>query len=212
MTHVLTSTRPTARLVTRADEPEHLQPVQLVDTKTALSRALAEYIAKLQVTQPEGRTAAFIKVFDVWAEPEDVASFPSAVIFPVSDLTYEETDMATRTFEIVPGVKARRWASAKTTFNLIVWTNDPEERLMLCWMLENALNPVDGHAGFILEVPYYFNARARYLVTGLTYEDDSESAQQRWRKASFAIEAEIPAYATVGRVPYLIPTIDVKVI
>lgn len=212
MTRALNSTRPQARLVTNADEREVLQPVQLVDTKTAITRSLADYIASLELpTQMEGRTQRFTKIFDVWAEPETVASFPSAVVYPVGDITYDPMNMSTTVLEIAPHVGIRRGSAAQMQVSVEIWTNDPEERILLSLALENAFNPVDWMAGFLLTVPYYFNARAQFCLKSNMYEDDGESAQKRWRKATFTLDAEIEQIVPVGRFPYLIPQLRSEV-
>lgn len=204
-------TRPRATLVSRQYPQEKLCAVQLTDARTAMSRALGEYIAQLQITAPEGRTLAFEHVTDVWAEPETSAVFPSAAVFPQGELEYDPGDMSPRNLEIEPNVVLRQWAFAKVQLQAQVWTNDPEERVQLAQLLENAFNPVDWCAGFTLTIPYYFNARAQYLLRSSMYEDDSESAQRRWRRATFTLDAEIPALVSIGRIPHLAPTASVKV-
>lgn len=211
MSIIRSDTRPRASLVVR-QTPEQLTAVQLVDARTALSRALGEYIQLLEITAPEGRSLAFKRVTDVWAEPETSAVFPAAAVFPQGELMYEPGDMTSRLIEIEPYVVLRQWAFGKMDIQVQVWTNDPEERLMLAQLLENAFNPVEWCAGFTLQIPYYFNARAQYLLKSSMYEDDSESAQKRWRRVTLTLEAEIPALVSIGRVPHLAPAASVKVV
>lgn len=208
---VRSDTRPRSSLVVRQHPLEKLSTVQLTDARTAMSRALGEYLMTLEITAPEGRTLKFKSVTDVWAEPETNATFPSAAVFPQGELEYDAGDMAPRNIEIEPHVVLRQWAYAKVELQVQAWTNDPEERLQLAQMLENAFNPLEWCAGFVLTVPYYFNARAQYLLKSSMYEDDSESAQRRWRRATFTLEAEIPALVSIGRIPHLSPTASVKV-
>jgi hypothetical protein len=203
-----TTTQPKAVFV-KPGTPSVLKLVQTVDTKTALTRALREYLEPLEVTEPNGRTLKLLKVYDVWAEPEDVGKFPSVSINPLGELEYDSADMNNRLEEIAPNIALRRWANAKLQIQLQAWSNDPEERLMLGWMLENAMNP-ETH-GLFLDVPYYFNARARFTPTSSMHEDDGESAQKRWRKFSMTVSAEIGAYVPVGKIPYLIPRAGVTV-
>jgi hypothetical protein len=201
-----TTTQPRAVLVTPRVRSV-LTTAQSVDTKTAITRALKEYLVDVVIgTEPEGRTVKFRKVFDVWAEPEDVGEWPSATINPLGEVEYDAPDMNSRPEEIAPNVVLRRWANAKLQVQVHCWANNPEDRLILAMAMEDAMNPNDDDTyGFLMDVPYYFNARARFTPRASMYEDDGESAQKRWRKVVFTLDAEIPAYRLIGRKPYLIP-------
>jgi hypothetical protein len=59
-------------------------------------------------------------------------------------------------------------------------------------MVEDALCPVEWRYGPLLELGHYFGARASFEHRDMSYDDDSEEARRRHRRATFNIVAHLP--------------------
>lgn len=189
---------------------------QECDIRLALSRGLAEYLEQLIYRAQGGQRRVFATVHDEWAEPEENAQFPTAVVYPRQVGTYEGR-------ALTPAVNPRqrlpppdgRYLVIPSEFSVDllveVWANDPEQRTDLLIMLEQALNPVYWRSGFVLELPHYFNVRATYVVTTLEIPDSPDKALQRFRVAGVTVRAQGPV-VVLYTFPDFKPQFDLRAI
>lgn len=186
-----------ARLITSRDDKQTYSANRETDTRGALTRGVAEILEQLSAQAQGGRVMRFKKVRDDYAEPEQTAVYPSAVVRTIGAGTY---DASSFTPEIskdsrIPGPDGRyvvKLAELKQDLALEIWATDKKERAELVSALESYLNPVDFMYGFRLELPFYFNARATFELTSVVYEDDEETAMRRYRRALFTVAATVP--------------------
>jgi hypothetical protein len=187
-----------ARLITSPGQPVAYTADRETDARTALARGLAEYLAMLVFDAPAGRELRFDKVLDTWAEPEDGAKYPRAVVQGVGIGVYDASSLTpgqpTKRNKL-PAPDGRYLISACSfvqDLSVEVWTNDPPARRTIVGGLESAFNPVDFMFGFLLELPFYFNERATYSLKDMAYQDSEQDAMRRYRKAVFTITGEVP--------------------
>jgi hypothetical protein len=174
--------------------------VRETDCRTAMTRGLQEYLQQLTIDWPDGRQERFAAVFDTWAESEDRLQYPSAAVYSVEEMTYDagslspatETDPATNTQYTHP-------SEAMLQMTVELWCQDPEQRMAVIAMLEDAFNPVEWMAGFRLILPHYHGMVATYMPpAGMTYMDTEEDAKRRYRKAVFTISGRVPQVRVLG--------------
>lgn len=184
----------TTRLVTSPGDKQLLTGRRTTDCRTALARAVAEYLRPLEYNQEGGRRVHLQMVSEAWSEPEDMAEFPSAVVYAYGDGTYDATNFTPSLHQLDGGVVLRSVAEFTIPIVIEVWCTDPEERMALGIMLEDALDPVDWMTGMRLELPHYFNSRATFLKQSAVYMDDGDDAQQRIRRLGVVLDATITQY------------------
>ena len=199
------------RLVDRADARQVFVDYRETDTRTALTRGLAEYLETLSIDWPGGRQSRFVRVFQAWAEPESIIEYPSAVVFATDRGEYQDS-VLTPTLIQIPNtsIYVREVAEVKLSMTIEVWATDPRESMALSAMLEDALDPHQFMTGLRLELPHYYNQRATYEKLGMSYEDAPETAQRRWRKAVFTVDGHITQLRRVGVLPRMDLRLDVQ--
>ena len=183
------------------------------DSRTALTRGVAEYLSDLVVQSPDGRELRFQDVFSGWAEPEETAQFPSAIAYTTSNGVYEAKALSP---SVAPGCKIPdpdgRYLVSPSEYvvDVIVevWATDPEERMILVGALEDAFNPFTGQYGFTLGLPHYHNVRASFEPTQMGYIDSEVAAMQRERRATFVLNGRVPVIKLFS-IPGAKPRVDV---
>ena len=197
--------RPAGRtkLITKPNTPEGpFTANQETDVDGAVRRALAEYLEQVEY-EVAGRRYYFRRVYEEWAEPEEKAAHPTAVILPGGTGSYAAKSL-TPTLDmrerLPPPDNRYLVVPAEWTQEVIVevWGNDPEERMALSAMVERALNPVFWKFGFVLEMPHYFNARAVYSLRTKTLQMTEENSLRRFRIAAFVLQAIAPLVTLYG--------------
>jgi hypothetical protein len=185
------------RLITKADDLREFTATQETDARTALTRGLAEYVSGLEWLESGGRYFKFERVFSSWAEPEDEALYPSAVVRADGQGEYLDS-------KLTPAVQGNRKlalpdgryvvSSCEYMLDIVLEarTTDPEARAAITAMLERELSPVDWRYGLLLELPHYFNQRASFEPRGSTYLDAEDKSLQRLRIVTFALRACVP--------------------
>lgn len=192
------------------------------DCRTALTRGLREYLEQLSIDWVGGRQVRFARVFDQWAEPEEMAEWPSCAIYALAPGQYEarntvqNTEALPPSGDIPPPSSKLGWAyRVASTYSLQmrveVWANNPQDRMALTAMLEQAFEPVDWCAGFRLHVPHYHGQVARYAKVDLDYRDAEADARKRVRLSIFSITGTIDQVAFVGQVPLFRPSAEFAV-
>lgn len=167
------------------------------DARTALTRGLADFMGAMTTQGPGGRPLGFKKVFPVWAQPEDVAEYPSATVLASGQGNYDGSRFTPGRGPRVTADPDTRYliSAAEFTVDMQVelWCTDPKERASIVAMLEDQLlAPLDERYGFILELPHYFNARAQYEPSALSYDDNEENSLRRYRKAVMTVRGQVP--------------------
>ncbi len=198
---------PRTRLVQRATGLMVPTSRRETDCRTALTRGIQEYIAPLEINWAGGRAAKFKKVFHTWAEPEDLAEYPSAAVYAVDQGTYDESEFTPQTTALPnePGMFIRTVSEFSQLVSVEIWTTDPVERMALVAMLEDAFDPVEHQSGFVLELPHYYGMRATFELMAMAYLDDAQSAQKRWRRALFVLRGTVPRVVPAGKLPLALP-------
>lgn len=170
------------------------------DARTALTRGLREYLEQLQIDVPGGRQLAFRQVFSSWAEPEDNAEYPSAVVYTPVDGRYDAskfTPGVSRRSELPDGSFLMATSEMALDLTIEIWCTDPEERVGLMMLMEDALSPLDYRHGLLLELPHYHNERATYEMVSMRYEDTEIDAMRRYRKAVIIMRGSVPVVRVV---------------
>lgn len=167
------------------------------DSRTAITRGLAELLEQLVIEIDSGRELRFQKVFDTWAEPEETIEFPSAIAYTVGPGVYEAKKLSaipSKTCQLP--APDNRFALSPSDFVVDVtvelWATDPPERALLVAAMEDAFNPFVGQYGFSLDLPHYHNVRATFEPMSLAYLDSEADAIQRNRKAAFVLNGRVP--------------------
>lgn len=159
----------------------------------------------------------FQRVFHVWAEPEEVAEYPSAVVLAATPGTYD----ASRFVPQHPRADMRipppdgRWLIATSELlvdlTVEVWATDPLERMALVSGLEDALCPHDYQYGLRLELPHYHGLRGTYEPTTVDYLDSETDAIRRYRRAAVTVRAQV-SVVRLATYPGAIPRAKVDVV
>lgn len=167
------------------------------DTRTALTRGLAEYIEDVVIEQEDGRKLRFGKVFSAWSEAEETTVYPSAIAYTTTPGVYDASK-----FVAVPSKACQlpapdsRYALSPSTYQVDVtveiWATDLPQRTTLVAALEDTFNPFTGQYGFSLDLPHYHNVRATYEPMQMGYMDTETDAMQRNRKAMFVLSGRVP--------------------
>lgn len=197
------------RLITDGGDVQRYFAHRETDALGGVVRGLKEYLEQLATDDGNGVIRVFKAVIETQAEAEEVAQFPSAVVKPDVEATYEAMSMTPQvskghacedTGTSIPGA-ARAFLSAPSelsaSLKFEVWAVTKEERIALVAMLEDAFQPVPDWFGARLELPHYHHVRARYTMAGITYSQD---ALQRYWRATMRVLACVPV-VKVYRLP-----------
>ncbi len=182
----------TALVLDRSDKAKYTTN-QETDARTAMSRALKEYLEQILLELP-GRQVYFGTVRTEFAEPEDGASYPAACCYAIGPQTYDAPGLT-------PGIKTTPLGNGRFIVHASdlviklraeVFATDKAERMGVIRSLERAFYPVDFINGFRLAMPHYFGARAEFSMRSASYDDDEASAIRRYRRATLTLEARGP--------------------
>jgi hypothetical protein len=196
------------RLITLPEDRQIWTPVRETDTHTALTRGLAEYLEDQEIVVL-GLPYRFRYVLPHFATVEEQSDFPSAAVYATAPGKYDAANFTPKVSskERVPDGRFVMTASElELDLRLEIWAQSPEERSALCAMVEDAFLPADPkmldavtwRSGLCLELTHYYGARARYLKTGMGYEDSADEARRRHRIAAFSITGTVPEIRLVG--------------
>ena len=199
------------------DNPDLLQkltPYRSTDSRTAILRGIKEYIAGLEMTF-EGKLIRFKKVLETWADPEDTADYPRAVVYSPAPGVYDDSRLTSTLIDVsLPGAGPyvlQQVCELSLPAVIEVWTTDSVMRMGVTAAVEDAMNPVDWMGGFRLDLPHYFSARATVSAKTVDYQDIGEDVQRRWRRSVIQLETQMPVYRFVGKVPAMRPEFRAEV-
>lgn len=185
-------------LVLSQDEPMRPTATRETDARTALTRALKEYVEHLSVVAYGGREIRFNHVEETWAQHEQEAQRPAAAIYTAADGAYDASRLTPGIFaKLSDGTQLMSSCEFVVDLLLEAWCTDPEQRSAFVQMLEDAFNPLDWMYGFRLTLPHYFNVRAEYELKSVAYPDSEEEALQRHQKAVFTLTGRVPVLQLV---------------
>lgn len=172
--------------------------------REALALGLAQYLARLKY-EWHGKTLQFERVFNVWAEPEDVRVFPSVAIVSSLPGSYEDRFLTPTTVKTDDGTnKYLRMASEfKQSLAIVVYTTSSIERSGFVNMLENAFELSDDRSGLRLALPYYYGVHATYEKDSNYLDDDRQAASANRRRAIMTVTGNCPQFVPVGLIPNL---------
>lgn len=172
-----------------------------VDSRTALTRGLADYLAQLTFDGPSGRHHWLRKVYSEWPDPENVAEYPSAIVFSDAIGTYDASRLS-------PGMNKDDVVSPSTyllqTTELILpitidcWATDVVQRRELAMAIEAAMVPVSWKYGVTLELPYYYGVRATFEMQSSRYMDSDVDAVRRYRRVIFSVRGCVPVVRAIS--------------
>lgn len=183
--------RPISRLVTEPEYTLDLTAYRETDVHTAMARGLAEYLGQ-QSVDIGGRKLS-LTTYTTWAEPENQAAYPALAVG--ADVGTYERNFTPFVAKTIAG--QQRLVSVtefSQTLMLDLWATDPKERSYLMTMLEEALNPVDWMYGFRLILPFYHGATAVYELLTSQYNDSSDEAMAKYRRATLTVRGTTTAY------------------
>lgn len=198
------------------DAPQVRTNRRETDTRTAVARGLAEYIQQLSFDGPGGSHVAFEQVEHTWGEIETPAKWPCAAILGAGSPGVYESFLGGHAIRLVdalphtldtegtgkrPSFAYYAHCPAKFTITLTVevWARSKVQRMHLCMMLEDELNP-GGLAGFRLVLPHYHDEIASYAATTeFRYEESSAEAGRQNYKAFAQISAQCNQVRMVAR-------------
>ncbi len=192
------------RLIVEAMDKESLTSHRETDTRTATTRGMREYLEQLGLFWA-GRTLRFARVVEAWAEPEQSAAYPMAIVHAVGDAhpDREQARLTPRVTQLGDGVAVAVVSEFASQITVEAWATDPVERAGLSAMLEDAFAPVEWMSGFRLELPHYHGARSTWEVTGTRYVDTADDAQRRLRRVQFDLAVTVPQIRVVGKLPLM---------
>jgi len=189
---------------------------QECDARLAVCRGLAEYIADLSFDAQGGRKVKFKHVNEEWAEPEEQSEYPAAKIGLKGPGVYEARSLSPSIDikERVPQPDGRYLivpCDFVTDLGVEVWCTDPEERSAMISALEIAFLPNAFKYGFDLQLPYYFNCRATYVLTEIAVDDDGDLAIKRLRIATLTLKVRVP-FIRLFSFPDARPSFDLQAV
>lgn len=201
--------RPLSTLMREPSYRVDLTGYRETDVHTAMARGLAEYLS--QQTIDIGGRKLSLTTYTTWAEPENQVSYP-AVAVGAGPGSYDRNLTPT----MGPTITGQQRLISVTEFSqeltVDLWATDPKERLYLVAMIEEALNPVDWMYGFRLQLPFYHNATAVYELLNSQYQDSSDDAMAKYRRAMFTVRGTTTAYRLLNfpDAKPVVPQVDVS--
>ena len=182
------------------------------DAVTALKRGLKEYLEQIYLNVA-GAQVRYQAVLDAWAEPESVATFPSAIVQPIGAATYDASSFSPNVQsknKLPDGNYLVKYSEVAVQLTIESHCSSPEERVAVTMMLEDALNPVDWMYGFKLDLPHYFNQRAHFEPVTGTMDDSADQAVRRLRPGIVTLNANVSVMRILCR-PGLRPVVRLTV-
>ncbi len=187
-----------------------------VDARTALTKALSDYMKGLVIDGAAGRKMVFDgRVFETYPDNEVEAKFPSAFISVVGPATYDAASLVPNLnpfarLSLPDGRYLVQLSELTAIITVDVWATDTRGRSAIVNALESAFCPFDWMYGLRLTVPYYYGTRATYEMRNVEYSDGDEQTARRFRRALIELNASIPVIRSVGY-PDARPRIDLTV-
>jgi len=180
--------RPLTSLVRDPNFKPSLTAYRETDVHTAMARGLAEYLSQQSIDI--GGRLLRLTTFSTWAEPEQNVSYPALGVGAGAG-NYDRGFTPKLVGTIANEARIFGYSEFTQSLNLELWATDPKERAYLVAMVEEALNPVDWMYGCRLVLPFYHSTTATYELVSSQYQDSSDDAMKKYRKATFEVSANI---------------------
>jgi hypothetical protein len=180
--------RPLTSLVRDPNFRPELTAYRESDVHTAMARGLAEYLSQQSIDI--GGRLLRLTTFSTWAEPEQNVSYPALGVGAGSG-KYARGFTPKVVSTIANEARLFGYSEFEQELTLELWATDPKERSYLVAMIEEALNPVDWMYGMRLLLPFYHSTTATYELNTSQFEDSSDDAMKKYRKASFSVTGSI---------------------
>lgn len=195
-----------SKLILRADQQQELTERVEGDVRTCIARGMRDYLAGLSIVGLPGRTFKLKYVILQWAEAEQEAKYPSAVV-STGSVSYDDSRMtpAIKRIQLAPDLWLGTTAEATLDLRVVVYATELSDRSALAKMMEDGLNPTDWMYGVRLALPYYHGVFAEYSLEGADFEDSAQDAQSRIRRSVFNISARAPVVRMYTRTAALPP-------
>lgn len=175
-----------------------------VDLRTAMARALLEYLSSV-VSDLGGRDIRGVQTVLQWGMPNDPAQYPCIVVNSGTPLMPVEEIAPPLTFRVQddpedPGVVyyLRRVREVDLRMSVLVWATDTVSRMALCEAISDLLHPVDWMSGFRLTLPYYYGSQASYVLEDEDWEDSPEAAANQRYVANLSVQATATRYVRIA--------------
>lgn len=171
---------------------------RVTDCRTALTRALAQYIEDYcKISPTNGRDDIKLKkVLDTYAEPETLAEYPSACVYAEGTGQYGRSGGSLGPIETpedsIGTTSYVYMGDYQIQLKVEVWCDSPQERMMFSMALENILHPYEWLAGMRLKLPHYHNVVGIYGLASSMYEDEAADDLRRYRKLALTVDAQCP--------------------
>ena len=177
---------------------------QEMDALSAVVHGLAEYVKGLSLVDVCGRPFSIDNVIEIWATPEQIASFPSVAVYPTDKGVFDASRMSpgySESNSLGNGIYLLEMGEFTIDLNVELWASDAAMRRALTQALCTAFCPVDWMYGFRLTLPHYFSAIAEYEPKRLGFMDSETDAMKKHRLASFTLAARVPYLRAVTTQP-----------
>lgn len=190
-----------AELIEERDEERPGYTVRCdVDCHGALSRGLAQYLARLRI-EGAGRDLSFnLVTYDLPDVEVSDRGHPTAAVWSDADGIYDASNLSPALGNPIGEVNGmhvvlRRASEFVLPLKVSIWATDKVERQHILREMENSFSPVEWMNGFWLRLPFYFNATATYALQSSRYDVAEERVMAGLRIATLTVEARIPVLA-----------------
>lgn len=189
------------------------ETVTQVDIRAASMRALRERLETLTWII-EGKTGQFIKVYDVWPDPNKEFVMPAATALLTSaHLDYSYLAPFEAEEEIIGEVGNAIFEVGYWTAEVMVdiWTRNPVEMDVIVRAIQDMLAPDMERFGLYIELPDYYNQQGRYTYTGERPVLSEDRVMAAIRRTALTLTVEVPYVRSVTGLPVLEPRINLYV-
>lgn len=177
------------------------------DVTYALIRGLKEYVEQLQIETPSARILLFKTVVANHADWEEHARYPGAAVTPFGETRYDSQKFTPALTTVLSDDTGKPYArlilgsasEAVVDMQVEVVASDPEARLTLVAMLEDAFLPHDWSSALRLRLPHYHGVHATYSKVSVMHQDDPQSKARGINRALFKVNGRCPVVRSFFR-------------
>lgn len=191
--------------VLRNQEEQHLTFERTESARDAIALGLAQALARTSISWA-GRELRFLRVYNTWAEPENLADFPALAVISLASGEYDSSVLTPQMEQISDGTGRylKEASEIRQDFAVVIYTSNPVDRSGLTAALEDAFEPGEFMTGLRLCLPYYFSAHATYEKLGVHHDDDASNVQRRRWRSVFTVRGHMTQYVPVGAIAPLV--------
>lgn len=196
-------------LVTKSNfTPEYTANVEC-DVRTAVTRAVAEYLATVSMPM-KGAEVRFKTTHHTWAENEEVAVHPAAIVTSNDPADYDDQSMTPQLIALGEddnGNLLHLNNPCEFVQNIVVEAvvQSTAARRNISMLLERAFNPVEWMYGLRLVMPHYHGAVVELAALSSAYMDNEEDAKRRLHRLVVVLGARAPLLVPFRAMPRMKP-------